>query len=430
MIGNKIMSFEEYLWYLNRAEILKAEKEGRELTKAERKGLSGSAIDIIELGGYKRDADGKLMKDNDGNYIKTEIPKAELNKVIENYKGDLADAQAQFETFKEANDMFLYEDGELKFNPRYIKAKAKDGKWYNELGDEISQEEAMREVYTEYSEFRLKVQGVNHKIHGVYNKSDRGRIEQNMYGQLLMQYKHWMRAGWTRRFGGNGFFNMKADFNVRRNEWSRGSYKTLLHYLGSPLRSGALSEFDDKHGFALTIHKQFRGMRELVANYKRYWYAMNKWERQEASRALADMVIILTVFTLYSMLRNPDDDELKKNRAYAFAVYTLSGLFTEVAAFSPIGLYQEGKKLLKAPMSILPNIENAIGLVYDLLAYPFRSDKERVYRTGQYHRQSKIEIKASKLIPGFIPLSPLGLKGAQGVRWEYLDANDKAYYSK
>jgi len=239
--NGKILSFEEFLW-----------EQSSDLIKTQ--------IDIKDIGSGNKEV---------------------VDKLISNYKGNIETLRQEFDKLESANNMFIFENGDITFNPKYINAELKDGTWYKKVNGittstVLTQEEAMRDVYNEFAEFKIKVQGVNHKIHGIYNKADKGQIEETMFGQLLMQYKHWMRAGWVRRYGANGVWNMRADFNVRRNEWSRGSYKTLLHYLTSPLRSGALSEFDDKRGVSVAMGIMIKGFRNQVVNYKRYWYAMDR----------------------------------------------------------------------------------------------------------------------------------------------------------
>jgi len=332
-----------------------------------------------------------------------------VNKIIANSKQNEETLRKEFNELPNADDYFVFEKGRIDFNPKYA---------------DNSLENPYEIMEDEFAEFKIKVQGVNHKIHGVYNKSDRGLIEESMWGQLLMQYKHWMRAGWTRRMGNNGIWNMKANYNVRRSEYTRGSLKTLIQYLRSPLRSGALSKYDDSKGFSRLISKQIAGFSDLISNTKMYWHAMERWEQQEAIRAITDMIGIAIVGLLYMGAKKLADldDELKDNPAIAFAVYSLSGLYVELSVWTPIGIYSEGRKIMKAPMALLPNADRAMKLagaiLLDLPMSAILDDPEiMIMQTGKYHGRNKIGVYASQLMP----------VGAQYLRWATLSTDNEAY---
>ena len=393
VVNNKIVSFEEFLW----------EKSDDEVK-------TSIPIELIQ-------------KD-----------KSKADELILKYKGDMAKVKAEFEKAPQAKDYFIYEDKKMTFNPKYLDhTKNEDGSYTNEDGEIVEKYEAYENMRDEFANFKIKVQGVNHKIHGVYNKSDRGKIEEVAVFELALQFRHWIRSGWVRRFGSGSITSMDASYNVRRNEWNRGSYKTLLHYLRSPLRSGALDNYMGTAESGKMISRQLQGLRDMVTNYKRYWYAMDRWERQDAKRAVADMIGMMIIGLLYAMAKKlgDDDEELKKNKAYAFAVYTLSGVFIETTAWVPgIGWYFEGKKLLQSPMAAWTNVARAIDLVALLTMMGFRDEKANTYQTGRYHGRNKAYIRAQQLIPGAVPTFGIGddtMMGSQSLRWSNLENDNEAY---
>ena len=60
------------------------------------------------------------------------------------------------------------------------------------------------------SEFRGRVKAINQSLHGIYNRVDRNSLQDAAFGDLLMQFKKWVRPNFVRYFGrrfGRIFYN-------------------------------------------------------------------------------------------------------------------------------------------------------------------------------------------------------------------------------
>ena len=106
--------------------------------------------------------------------------------------------KTEFESFPRAIDMWeLSKDGFAVLKPEY--------------------EGMVSDL--EKTHFERKIRGVNHKLHGIYNQRDKGTLENQIFWQLVMQYRHWVKPGWDKRFGTRGgLFKIASYWNERRQE--------------------------------------------------------------------------------------------------------------------------------------------------------------------------------------------------------------------
>ena len=276
----------------------------------------------------------------------------------------------------------------------------------------------------EDSSFRTKVQGVNQKTHGIYNQSDKGPIENTMNGQLAMQYRHWLRPGWVKRYGSRGMFKGNKFYNVRRKEYDMGSWKTVGKFLRSPLTDGGLEVFlDGKDSTlankAVAITKAYS---DFIIHAKRYWNVLDRQQKKDVNRAMHELIVAGVVIGLLLGLKKMGDDDKKKNGlVYNSLVYLLSALSTETVGFLPIySWFGQVQQLLTNPVAAFSQLEKTGDLMLSVLSYPFLSPQKTMYQNGKYKGESKIGIKLGKLIPLYNQLQ----------RFMFINKNDKYYKSQ
>lgn len=275
----------------------------------------------------------------------------------------------------------------------------------------------------EDASFRTKVQGINQKAHGIYNKSDKGPIEHKALGQLLMQYRHWLRPGWVKRFGSRGLLKSNRFYNVRRKEYDEGSWKVLKRFLNSPFEENGLDYFKDEGDENMLgwVKAAYRGQKDLIVNAKRYWNVMSEREKQEVIRASHELAVSIALASLLLAMRGLKDDDDEPNWFYSTAVYLTEAILSESVSFLPVyGWFGQFKQMLTNPVAAFSQTEKLLTLAGSVMMYPMRSPEERIYRGGKYYGHDKVAVQFGQVLPIW----------NQVQRLFYMNENDKYYKSQ
>jgi hypothetical protein len=249
----------------------------------------------------------------------------------------------------------------------------------------------------EYELFVNKIVHVNQKIHGIYNKMDAGSIQNLALGRLGIQFRKHMRPGWNKRFGsklGSKFWNES------RNDYDKGSYVSLWNFLTEPIRKSDSETTDTGHYIVLNAAKNiFSSYANFIKNIKIHWHTLDEFEKANVRRAANEMLTLVGFVLLGALLRGLRDDD-KDNYAINLSLYQQSRLQSELLQFTPIyGWFNETRKLFKSPAASENLLEASVKLSAALLQYPFQDDEERVYQSGIYAGQNKINTQLEALIP-------------------------------
>ena len=249
--------------------------------------------------------------------------------------------------------------------------------------------------------FRDKVVRVNHKMHGIYNKMDAGTIQRIAIGKLAMQFRKWARPGWTKRFGTK--FG-KSFWNEGRQEFDDGSYVVLAKFLTQPFRDNPM--YTKGEGF--TVGKAFSNIVSdyisFIGNMKLYYNVLSDQDKANVKRASAEMLMILMVIVLGDIvgsLKPDDDDEEDKSDTsmYDFTMYQIDRLYSELAFYTPPGVINESKKIMQSPMAAVSAMTDIGTFMKNAGEYMFLTDTKRYYRGGPNHKQLKVKVSATKLVP-------------------------------
>ena len=273
----------------------------------------------------------------------------------------------------------------------------------------------------DYSRFEIKVQGVNHKLHGIYNKSDKGIIENTMVGQLAMQYRHWLPAMWQERFGATGNpFSVEATYNERRQEKSIGNYNAVWKMVGkaTSARVQTARELDGSVEPIAAIQAFVGGAFDFLANAKVYYHTMEPYEQAALMKAVNELgfAVALTLAAM-GLAAIPDDDELGyvPKALKNLLIKTLKGTTKELAGLAPLpslehGWIDTGYGIKQSPVAAWGSITNGLTLISRAVAYPGNADG-RYYQSGPNKGELKLYISGLKMVPFFSQLE----------RWMKLD---------
>lgn len=276
------------------------------------------------------------------------------------------------------------------------------------------------------AEFKEKNRRVAHKIHGIYNKSDKGTIENTRLGELVMQFRHWARPGWNKRFGSRGgLFKIDEYWNETRGEVDQGSYKALVKMLRNAYmdtRDGMLERKNKEKLSAMeSAAAVLISMWDLITHMKYYGHSMTKQEMADIRRVFAELLFLAVVFAALQFLKSlaADDDDLKKKRWFAFLMYQLDASRAELLGFTPPGFINEGLKMLSNPTATLRTFIDGYNFTEQLLMYPFISDHGRIVQSGLYKGEYKVVRYGKKIVPVLNPLQ----------RWMNLGKGDYKSYN-
>ena len=278
----------------------------------------------------------------------------------------------------------------------------------------------------ELEDFKIKVQGVNQKTHGIYNMQDKGAIENTISGQLLMQFRHWMRPGWVRRYGSRGVLKTNKSWNVRRKEYDVGSWKVVRDFLISPFSKGGMKYFLDNKDqtFANTAQAILKGYGHLMSNFKRYYNVLDRQEQAEVRRVTSELLVSTGVLLILMGLKGLDDELDKDSIKYkllASSIYLTDALHSELIGFMPIYSWVgQGKQLLTNPVAVFSQTEKILALVGNAMAYPLRTDESRTYQGGTYYKKDKVWVGLNKITPLFNQIQ----------RLMFIDKSSKYYKSQ
>jgi hypothetical protein len=248
--------------------------------------------------------------------------------------------------------------------------------------------------------FERRVHKINHQLHGIYNLIDQNRLKQSMIGDLLLQFRSWMRPNWNRYFGGR-FGRTKFDEGL--GTWQKGAYVSLYDYLAAPKKDNALF-YGRAEGVTVVdaVTNLMGDYLKLIRNFRLQYAILPEYEKANIRRALANLAQIVgvtaTLLLLGKLAEGEDDDE--PLFALAFAIYELNMIHSEITQFLvPYGI---AGMINRTKQSVAPServMRDLYQLTSELFAHPFRDEEERLYQAGVYRGQSKLGTAFRKSTP-------------------------------
>ena len=300
------------------------------------------------------------------------------------YKEGLKNARIEFE-----KNQVIYDAFELKDGIASIKA-----------GSNITLED--------FAKFLGKVKGVNHSLHGIYNTFDKSMLSGKMWGEVILQFRKWLRPNfiryWGKRVG-------KIIYDERLESYRSGAYTDMLQFISANMRNrfretiDKAAENEEDIDFAVKAKAVFNGFIGLMYWFKDISFRYNTLPQNQKANIRRAMFNLATFAGLSIMAgamyaASDDDDELDESLLFALASYTIYGVQTELYETSPMGLYSFYKRTMEAPIPFETSITNVTRLLYWTLIAPFIvEDEEMMYDRGVYKGEDKRWIALKKSIP-------------------------------
>lgn len=243
--------------------------------------------------------------------------------------------------------------------------------------------------------FRERVLGINQRMHGIYNIEDAALIQRWALGRLGMQFRKWLRPSWNKRFGRR--FG-KKDYSERIRDYEEGVYVSMFKFVSSPFKESwkEIRQEEKRIAYA-AFATTFEGFKDLISNYKLRWHSMSEMEKANVKKAGLEFLFLISVIAIGFTLKSIKDDD--DDKAMSLALYQADRLFGELSTFTPIGVVREGNRLFDSPLAVFNTLGDVIKLGGAILAYPFRDEEERVFKSGIYHGEDKINIYSKDILP-------------------------------
>lgn len=269
--------------------------------------------------------------------------------------------------------------------------------------------------------FKERVLGVNQKLHGIYNREDKGMINRLVLGRLAMQFRHWIRPGWVKRFGTK--FG-KVSWNERRGEYDKGMYVSTWEFFTIPFKKNNKINWDSEEERTAfnAISAILRDYGKFIANVKLYYHILSPIDKANVKRSMIEFVYLLGTIALFNMLLGlKDDDDEEEGLLYNALIYQLDRTKTELLTYSPLyGWFNESQKILRSPTATWKTYEDTYKLAHAVFMYPYReiyNPEANYYQNGIYRGKNRVQVLSYRLIPGL----------TQWQRIQYLEKMNRYY---
>lgn len=218
------------------------------------------------------------------------------------------------------------------------------------------------EEFTENDVFEItrKIAGINHRLHGIYNKEDMNAFQRLGIGRLAMQFRKWMPASFDRRFS-----NMRFDYEM--NEWTEGYYRTTYNFIRRIVKD---------------IHEG--GISYAIENQN-----LSETEKANLKRTAVEVAHFALCIIAISALYDDDDDDSEDGYVRNMLEYQTRRLYTELGSMIPLPtILSEFFRILKSPMASISTLEQTANLLE--LAYPSSWTTE--YQSGKHKGELKAKV--------------------------------------
>lgn len=291
--------------------------------------------------------------------------------------------------FNNSSVFFINHIGEHQMQGRMALALAHNKKVKNAAGQEIPFYEALevKNYRLQFKEgmtnlngkpltdkdivaFKLRMKGINQRLHGVYNQTDRSAIQKWSLGRAAMLFRKWMKPGFNRRFD-KKYYNYALDTEVE------GTYRTAVNFMRS-------------------LYNEMKETQFSIAAAKDKYAELPDWQKANMVRALHEVSWFVAASVAGAILSNfaADDDD---NWILNMAAYQANRLSTELGIYIPPWSASEGLKLLKSPAAAVNQIDHITNFINVFsLEEDYFLDR---YERGRHAGDLKLTVWTKKAIP-------------------------------
>lgn len=391
----RIGDFKDYTWNIEREAMEQVLKDNEILLTNYRTYVEGlkDAIELkYEISTNKKDLNRSFLyslRDN----INPET-QALYRKTAEAYHKKreelMKDAKEQFIINPTVESLYEFKNGEAVLKKSVIDNFNAKGK--NPIGD----------LEHLIAGFKRKIEAVNKKIHGVYDKDGAAQIESRWWGSLVMQYHKHLYNGIFKRWRKKGFY---SEFRSSRE---RGSYITFMNFLSTEFtnfKERAKNKEENGTNIALaSIQVAMESVLNTLTNVAFNWNNLSNWEKSNIRRNLGDisgvLVAALVVMALYGLF---DDDDIRDDTFKASLLYLADRLYSDSSMYSPIGLVTEYKTAWSSPIASANGPSDLLKAMLMIPQALFDPDFNPEYQSGQYAGMNKFEVLFRRNLPAIRP---------------------------
>lgn len=209
--------------------------------------------------------------------------------------------------------------------------------------------------------FELKVQDINQKLHGIYNRLDRAAFQKLAIGRLAFMFRKWMKEFYNRRWS-------SVKYNHMLQEYEEGYYNSLGRFIKQMYQ-------DLKKG-QLAIGANYRNLHDV--------------EKANIRRGLTDIAQFSLVLLALALVEGISDKDKYKKKKWYFNMlkYQIYRLKTELGIGVPSHLMlQEITKIVDSPLASTSIMEDL--LATPMLLWPGNYGEDAELKSGRFKGHSK-----------------------------------------
>lgn len=271
----------------------------------------------------------------------------------------------------------------------------------NNLEDNWKTIENEEEVRKQLKDNKRKLDELNKKMHGNYQSIanvDRPISRQSVVGQLFEMYRKFIVPGMLLRWD-------KGHYDLQRDEWVEGRYRTLFSYIINDMRW--MLKAENKITPLDILFPTAQNINEI-----RKYYSDS--QIVNIRKAVIEQMFItctsLLAVLLYGLSKGGDDDDEVLNYTLVtsasvifrvsrdfnfFAPISIDSPVTETADFTvPISTpIPDYLRVFKSPFAVMRTVDNIQAMIT-----LFTSDPTEEYVRGQHKGENKLKVKTAKAL--------------------------------
>jgi len=246
--------------------------------------------------------------------------------------------------------------------------------------------------------FGSKVMDVNQSMHGIYDTINRMALQDSMMGELMVQFRKWMRPTFKRFFG--PVFG-ETRFNEATGTYDDGIYSPIFRLLNQPFKE---YKYDKSINPAeASIRNIFSGYLRLVTQFKWYYGKMAPHEQASVRMFAAHITGIIGFSAALFMLGRLKDDE-EPSMAMATFMYEVTATYSEL--IQPVPIYGWWSTISLARQQsmvgekVLVDLEKVLRYgILELAPNDLVDQDNLIYDRGVYKGRSKFDVALQKVSP-------------------------------
>ena len=223
-----------------------------------------------------------------------------------------------------------------------------------------------------------KIKDLNAYLQGQYDRKKRAEIQRHWYGTLALLMRKWLPRGFKYHWRGIGTILEKQE-NLLEDET----------FYSRALRTEQEGYYTTFARFNINL---IRALKSEQFNVAANWNNMTDYEKGNVKRAIYELGLMITLFTLGIALKKLAEDDDKEHKGlYSFIAFECFRLQKELANFiNPV----EFSSTVKTPTVAIQSFDKLIKLLIQV-----GIDPTEVYKRGRNKGESKVFNQTMQLFP-------------------------------